>query len=256
MDFFKDIKHHTGLIERVVLFVVVICLVSILLTAGCNKLSGNIMGGDPDEIVIEDAQEDVTVDYDKTDEIIIEDAEEEKTEEELIEDIIEKTIENEEEKEETEIDCSRYIGDWFIHIQEGGEHIWNEVRIHDCEYNIGNKTYTGKAESLMAYVPVPQLGMKTVALGGYFGDYTVSGSEITIIAENGSSTFHGVFIHENLAVGTWVNNNSGAGGVWSCFRTSSEFQDYLDEIVEEDLEQYDIDMEALEGIQQEMENNK
>ena len=153
MDFFSDIKHRTGFIKRVVLFVVAICLALILLTVGCNKLSGNIVGGDPDEIVIEDAQEDVTVDYDKTDEIIIEDAEEEKTEEELIEDIIEKTIENEEEKEETEIDCSRYIGDWFIHIQEGGEHIWNEVRIHDCEYNIGNKTYTGKAESLMALSP-------------------------------------------------------------------------------------------------------
>jgi hypothetical protein len=115
---------------------------------------------------------------------------------------------------------------------------------------MGNKTYTGKAESLMAYVPVPQSGMTTVELGGYFGNYTISGNEITIVAENGSSTFHGVFIHENLAVGTWTNNNSGAGGVWSCFRTSSEFQDYLDEIAEEDLEQYDIDMQAIEEFKE------
>ena len=233
-------------------------MVFILFQTGCQLLNseGTFMTEEPDDIVIEDAEEDVTVDYDKTDEIVIEDAEEEKTEEELIEDIMEETIENKKEEEETEINCSRYRGDWFIHIQEGGKHIWNEVRIHDCTYNAGDRTYTGKAESLMAYVPLAQSGISTVALGGYFGDYLISGEEIAIMAENGSSTFNGVFIHENLAVGTWVNNNSGISGTWSCFRTSKEFQGYLDEIVEEDLEQYNIDMGALERLRQEIESNQ
>jgi len=235
-----------------VLFIVAISLVLMMVFTGC-KLSGDLsIDTEPEDIVIEDVEEDVLEDYDKSDEIVIEDAEVEKSEEEIIEDIMEEAASNNKKGEEEEINCDRYRGKWFIHIQESGKHIWNEVRIHDCQYNVGDSTYTGRAESIMAYVPVPQQGMKTVELGGYFGSYVISGVEVTITAENGSSEFKGVFIHENLAVGTWVNNNSGAGGTWSCFRTSGEFQDYLGEIVQEDLEQYNIDMEAIENLSEDL----
>ena len=75
-------KHYTGFIKRTVFFIVSTCMVFILFQTGCQLLNseGTFMTEEPDDIVIEDAEEDVTVDYDKTDEIVIEDAEEEKTE--------------------------------------------------------------------------------------------------------------------------------------------------------------------------------
>ena len=75
MEFFKGIRHHIDLKEAF-FFIIGGCLAFIFLVTGC-KLSSDIVAGEPEEIIIEDAEEDVTIDYDKTDEIIIEDAEEE-----------------------------------------------------------------------------------------------------------------------------------------------------------------------------------
>ena len=49
-----------------------------------------------------------------------------------------------------------------------------------------------------------------------------------------------------------MNNNSGVSGSWSGFRTSQEFNDYLDELVEEDLEPYGFDVDGLETLQGEL----